>query len=66
MSDNLSNQLAQYAHVPTMVALPQLSFQRSNGEEVGVTLVGLPEATGCQINDGLTQRTGMHPPHHTQ
>ena len=62
MSDDLSNKLAKYAHVPTMVAVPQLSFQRSDGTTVGVTLVGLPVATGCQLNDGLTQRPGKHPP----
>lgn len=57
--DKLCSHLEQYAHVPTMVALPQLKYQQPNGKMMGVTLVGLPTSAACQINDGLKIHPGL-------
>lgn len=54
MTDRLANELASCAHVPTMVALPQLQYKDAEGTPVEMTLVGLPTEVGCKLNDGLS------------
>lgn len=68
MPDPVADKLDAYAHVPTMVALPQLAYQDPSRTDwpsttVGMTLVGLPTDEGTQVNDGLDQQPGMATPH---